>query len=237
MRPLLQSNTRNRLLSFLEPADFARLEPHLAPVQLRLRDVLIGENAEIDHVFFVESGIVSILAPGEDRHVEVGMIGPEGVAGLSVLLGTGRSPNVLMVQAEGKALRLPAEVLRAAFDERETMRLTLLRYLHCLILQTARTAYANARLGIEARLARWILMTQDRLGTDDLPLTHELLSMMLGTRRSSVTTATHILEGNGLIKARRAHIEVRNRRKLEDLAGDAYGPAEAEYERLFPRRG
>ena len=134
MRPLLQSNTRNRLLSFLEPADFARLEPHLTPVQLRLRDVLIGENAEIDHVFFVESGIVSILAPGEDRHVEVGMIGPEGVAGLSVLLGTGRSPNVLMVQAEGKALRLPAEVLRAAFDERETVRLTLLRYLHCLIL-------------------------------------------------------------------------------------------------------
>jgi CRP-like cAMP-binding protein len=109
----------------------------------------------------------------------------------------------------------------------------LLRYVQFLMTQTAQTAYANASFGVESRLARWILMTHDRLKRDDLPLTHEFMSMMLGTRRSSVTTATHVLEGNGLIRATRGVITVRDREKLEELAGDAYGLAEAEYERLF----
>lgn len=235
MTLILQSKTRNRLLAALAPSDFDRLAPHMSSVDLHMREILIESGAPIEGVFFVESGIASILARTEEGRVEVGMVGSEGVGGISVVLGTNRSPNALMVQAPGEALYVPASIFKTAFDENGTIRSVFLSYLHYLMIQTGQTAYANARLGIEARLARWILMTNDRLGTEDLPLTHEFLSMMLGTRRSSITTATHILEGNGLIRARRANIVVRDRPKLEELAGDAYGRAEAEYERLFPR--
>lgn len=231
-----QVGMRNRLLATLEPDDFAYLAPHMTRVPLHMRQTLIESDVPFRDVFFIESGIASILARSDEGGVEIGMIGPEGMAGISTVLGTDRSPNVFLIQAPGEALSLPASILRAAFEARPTLRSLVLRYVQYLMIQTTRTIYANARLGIEARLARWILMTNDRLGTDDLPLTHEFLSMMLGTRRSSITTATHVLEGNGLIKAQRGNIVMRDRGKLEELAGDAYGLAEAEYERLLPPR-
>ncbi|KQT46266.1 CarD family transcriptional regulator [Aureimonas sp. Leaf454] len=233
MPRLQQNGLRNRLLRALDPADFERLAAHLEPVDLVLREVLIEPDTPIAHLHFVEEGIVSIIAQTIDERVEVGMVGPEGLGGVSILLGTDRSPNLLIVQATGSTLRVPAAIVRAAFDESRGFRDVLLRYVQCLMIQMSRTTYANARFGIESRLARWILMTHDRLGSDELPLTHEFLSMMLGTRRSSITTATHVLEGNGLIRAKRANIVVLDRAKLEELAGDSYGAAEAEYERLF----
>ncbi len=233
MSPLHQSSTRNRLLAALSPDDFFLLQPHLEPVTFGLRQVVVKAGEAISHVDFVERGQISILAQIEHGRIEVGMVGPEGITGTPLVLEASISPYTFMSQAESDVLRIPAEVLQAALSWSGTLRTILLHYVHALMTQMAQTAFANASYDIEARLARWILMMHDRLGTDDLPMTHDFLSAMLGNRRSSVTTATHVLEGNGLIRARRGIITVRDRERLEELAGDAYGLAEREYERLF----
>ncbi|KAB0682059.1 Crp/Fnr family transcriptional regulator [Aureimonas leprariae] len=236
MSSLSQSSVRNRILASLSADDFALLEPHLEPVPLTFRSTVIPAGAPIQDVFFVERGLVSLIAQNDDARIEVGMVGPEGLVGVNALLGTDTSPISSLVQADGEALRMATDWLHAAVGESATLHVCLLRYVQFLMIQTAQTAYANANFDVEARLARWVLMTQDRLGRADLPLTHEFLSLMLGTRRSSVTTALHVLEGNGLIRATRGIINVRDRDKLMELADDSYGLAEAEYERLFGRR-
>ncbi|GJE62184.1 Crp/Fnr family transcriptional regulator [Methylobacterium trifolii] len=233
MPPLEHASVRNRLLATLSPDDFDRLQPGLMAIVLDMREMLISAQRAIEHVYFVETGVVSIIADQSDGRIEIGLIGPEGVVGTPILLGADRSPHSAMVQAEGTALRLPASALRAAMDASPSLREILGRYVQTMMVQIGQTAYANADLTIEGRLARWILMTQDRLEQDELPLTHEFLSIMLGVRRPGVTTAIHGLEGFGMIRARRGQITVLDREKLLDLAGDAYGSAEAEYRRLI----
>jgi CRP-like cAMP-binding protein len=229
MAHLQQASVRNRLLSALNPDDFGLLQPHLEPVALDLRQWLIEAGETIQSVCFPEHGIVSILADTSEGRIEVGLIGPEGMAGLPVVLGIDRSPHGYMVQAAGEALRIPAPDLRTALRHSPSLHAGFLRYAHALMVQTAETAYANARFGIEARLARWILMTDDRLEREDLPLTHDFLSMMLGVRRPGVTIAVQSLEGNRLIRAKRGHITVLDRTGLEGVADSAYGASEAEY--------
>ncbi|GEP01401.1 cyclic nucleotide-binding protein [Methylobacterium haplocladii] len=227
---------RNRLLRALPPEDFERLAPSLAPVTLSLRQILITAHEPITQAYFIESGLISLVADTANTaggRVEIGIVGKEGMTGLPLVLGSDRSPHVALVQAEGRALAVPAEALLPALDASPVLRGVLGRYVQSLIVQVGQTVYANADLNIEARLARWIVMTQDRLGRDELPLTHEFLSLMLGVRRPGVTTATHGLEGLGLIQARRGRITVLDREGLLERAGDAYGLAEAEYERLL----
>ena len=137
------------------------------------------------------------------------------------------------MQVEGRGYRIAAEALRRAIDTSASLRGLLLRYAHTFLVQTAQTALANAGAPAEERLARWLLMYHDRQDGDDLSVTHEFLSLMLGVRRPTVTVAIHTLEGAGLIRARRGRIRVLNRAGLEEAAGEAYGPAEAEYERLI----
>ena len=229
-----QSTTvRNRLLAALSSDDFALLEPKLERVPLPLGAVVIEAQAPILHVIFPESGFVSTVADTEEGRIEVGVIGHEGMTGTPVILGTDRTPHTSMVQGAGEALRISTPDLRAAIAARPTIFRPLGLFTQALIVQMAQTAYANATFNIEARLARWILMTQDRVGGDDFMLTHEFLSMMLGVRRAGVTTATHALEGMGSIRTRRGRIEVMDRDKLLELAGDAYQVAEDEYERLM----
>jgi CRP-like cAMP-binding protein len=134
-----------------------------------------------------------------------------------------------MVQADGEALRITAPDLRTAIRHSLSLHARFLRYAHTLMVQIAQTAYANAGFGLEARLARWILMTDDRLEREDLPLTHDFLSMMLGVRRPGVTIAVQNLESNRLIRAKRGHITVLDRTGLEGVADSAYGASEAEY--------
>lgn len=232
MSQLQQSSTRNRLLRAISPEDFALLAPHLESVMLELRALLITAGEDIEHVYFIERGLSSVLADEAEDRIEVGVIGPEGFAGVPVVLGVDRSPFTFMVQGEGTALRIPAGALRTAIGQSPSLLSLLARYVHCFMVLLSQTAYANAVFGIEARLARWILMTQDRLEQDDLPLTHEFLAMMLGVRRPGVTVATHVLEGNGLIRARRGRITVLDRERLKDLAGPSYGLPEAEYARV-----
>jgi len=213
--------------------DFVGLSRALERVPLRLHETVLDPHQPIEYAYFVESGLCSYLADTHDGRIEIGLVGPEGMVGTPLVLGTDRGPFTALIQGEGEALRIPAADLCAALDASPALRGLLGRYVQSFIAQVGGTAYANAELTIEARLARWILMYQDRMGQDDLPITHEFLSLMLGVRRPGVTAATHMLEGSGMIQARRGRITVLDREKLVEMAGGAYGAAEAEYERLI----
>ena len=152
---------------------------------------------------------------------------------MPIILGADQTPHTSLIQGTGEALRISVEDLRAAIQARPSIFRPLGLYTQSLIVQMAQTAYANATFDIPARLARWVLMTQDRTGGVELLLTHEFLATMLGVRRPGVTGATHALEGMRSIRARRGRITVRDREKLLELAGDAYQVAEDEYERLM----
>ena len=224
---------RNRLLGALAPDDFALLAPNLERVPIPLHATIIAANVPIDHVVFPESGIVSTIANTEDGRIEIGVIGREGMVGVPVVLGANQTPHSYVVQAPGEALRIRAGDLRAAIRESPSVFGPFGLYTQALIVQIAQTAHVNVTLHIEARLARWLLMMQDRIEGSELPLTHDFLAAMLGVRRPGVTMATHVLEGTGAIRARRGRIEIRDREKLAELAGDGYATAEREYERLM----
>ena len=233
MSQLQQSSTRNKLLRALTPEDFGLLRPHLKPLRLELRDILFEAGQPIPRAIFPEQGNVSLLADSEEGRFEVGLIGPEGFVGVPVVLGIDASPHTALVQGAGEGLRIAPDRLREAADQSASLRAVLLRYVHAFMTQVAQTAHANAGYPIEARLARWVLLTHDRIGQDELPLTHEFLSMMLGTGRPGVTLAVQSLEGNRLIRNTRGRIMVLDRAGLEALAGDAYGLAEAEYNKAL----
>jgi CRP-like cAMP-binding protein len=230
---LQQSSIRNRLLASMSPDDFALVQPHLETVTFELREHLFRAEQPITHVTFPEQGIASIVADTEEGRFEVGMVGSEGLVGMSVVLGVDHSPHTCMVQAAGEAFRIGAGELQTAMDQSRTLRTLLLRFVHTFIVQVSQTAYANAGYSIEERLARWVLMTHDRLEQDDMPITHEFLSIMLGTRRPGVTLAVQMLEGVGVIRATRGNITIRDRDKLEQIAGHSYGFAEREYSNVF----
>ncbi|MGX9981764.1 Crp/Fnr family transcriptional regulator [Methylobacterium fujisawaense] len=223
----------NRLLAALANEDYAALVSSLEPVTLNPGATLIEAHSTIEHVYFPESGIASMIANTHDGRIEIGMIGREGLVGLPAVLGTDRTPFSYMVQGTGKAHRIATLALRAVIAERPAILRALCLYAVAMSVQTAQTTYAYASFDIKARLARRILMTQDRADGETLLLTHEFLSTMLGSRRPSVTVAMQMLEGVGAIRAKRGRITVLDRDKLRDLAGDSYQVAEDEYERLM----
>ncbi|WP_264050537.1 Crp/Fnr family transcriptional regulator [Methylobacterium flocculans] len=228
------STVRNRLLRAMRPEDFARLQPHLEPIDLQSGQTLTKPNARTEHLHFMESGISSITAEGANGRVEIGIIGREGAVGATpVLLGSDRVPYDHFIQLPGAALRIRAEAVSTAMEESPTLRKLLLRYILTELIQVRQTAFANATQEIEARLARWLLMCHDRIDGDELLLKHEFLSMMLGVRRSGVTLAMQQLEGAGRIRAKRGRVTVINRELLEDMADGSYGTPEAEYARLI----
>ena len=230
----LPRSTANRLLSRLSSEDLLLLQPNLKRVDLPLRKQLERPNKPIDQIYFLESGFASVVADGSGgRGIEVGLIGREGMTGLSVLMGTDRSPHETFIQSAGEGVRISAGSLRKAMEHSRSLHRTFLLYAHSFALQVTNTATANGRSKIEQRLARWLLMAQDRIGGDEVPLTHELLSIMLGVRRPGVTVALKLLENAGVLRARRGIISIIDRKGLERLADNAYGVAEAEYRRLL----
>jgi CRP-like cAMP-binding protein len=227
-------NTCNRLLRALSPEDFALLAPYLTLATLELRQSVERPNIPIEHCYFVESGIVSVVANStRDRSAEVGLVGREGMTGLAIVMGDDRSPNDTYVQIAATGHRLPADRLREAMAASPALQKRLLRYAQAFLIQTVQTALANGTAKIEERLSRWILMSHDRIGHNDLPLTHEFLSIMLAVRRPGVTDALHQLEGRGMIRATRGQITVIDRAGLIRVADGSYGVPEAEYERLL----
>ena len=235
MSKLSQDYIRNRLLRALSRSDFAALDGALEPAPLDPRQVIVAPDEPIESVYFPESGIVSILTITSDgRKLEAGLYGREGASAALLALGVDRTPHQHIVQVPGAALRMAAADLRRAMDERPGIRALLLKYVQAVTVQTSFTAHANGAYTVNQRLARWLLMCDDR-SDDGIRLTHEFLSQMLGVRRSSVTLALQAVEGEGLIRAERGHITVLDRAALKRLAAGSYGVPEAEYVRLIGR--
>jgi len=233
--PPSASRSANRLLAVLPDSDFALLQPALKEVVLETRQLIEQPLQKIEQVHFVTRGQISVIAtsPHNEQRVEVAMIGPEGMTGLPVVLGTDLATNEAMVQSAGTSLALSSDQLRAAMRASPTLHAMLLRFVHAVLAQASQTALANGRGQLDQRLARWLLMWQDRLHAPGLTVTHEFLSLLLGVRRQGVTETLHKLEAAGLIKAGRNLLTVLDRDGLKRLAGGFYGGPEAEYERLL----
>ena len=224
----------NRLLGALSPEDLDPLRAHLEPVQLPHKQTLSHPGVPIDYVHFVQAGMVSLVQPLENgAMIEVGMIGNEGLVGLPVLLGADSSPLEAMVQMPGSALRMHASVFREEVGHRIDLLRVLLRYAQALHTQVSLTAACNGRHTLSERLARWLLTAHDRATGDQLPLSHEFLSLMLGVRRAGVTVAVGTLKAAGLIRNTHGQVNIIDRPGLEAASCECYITVRNEYERLL----
>ncbi len=201
---------------------------------MALRKEMEVPNRQIETVYFMETGIASVVAvQSDDTRIEVGLIGREGMSGLAVVLGGSQSPHSTYIQVAGQGQRIAAKHLRTAMDASGSLHRLLLSYAQVFMVQTAHTAIANALSRINQRLARWILMAHDRMDDNTIPLTHEFLSLMLGVRRAGVTEALQSLKRQKLIDTSRNKIVVLDRKGIERAAGKSYGTPEKEYRRLI----
>jgi CRP-like cAMP-binding protein len=233
-RAKISGEFQNRLLAKIAPADLALLQPHFTSVTLDRRHPLEHPNRKIEHVYFMEHGIASVVAAGDSgRQIEVGLIGCEGVTGLPLILGDDRSPHSTYIQVGGSGQKISMQAFRDALEKSAELRAILLRYTQAFMVQTSHTAVANARGSVEERLARWMLMAHDRVDGDDISLTHEFMAVMLGTRRPGVTEAVQALSRKGLIRTDRGLVVIADREGLLKRAGKLYGVPEAEYDRLM----
>ncbi len=214
----------NKILLGLSPQEYDQILPKLELVRLKLHQTIYEAGETIKSIYFINSGLISVLAVQPDgKSVEVGLIGKEGFTGLPILVGYHSSPTRLMTQGDGTAFRCEAETLRQLARQLPGLERRLHRFGHQLAMQTTQIAACNRLHEVEERLARWILMSQDRIASDSLPLTQEFLAQMLGTRRASVTVAAGILQKKGMISYTRGSVRILNREKLERAACDCYG--------------
>src|SRR6267143_5118458 len=229
--PALNGSPANRLLASLPAKEYQRLLPELEPVPLAFAQIIYAPGDTIRHVYFPNDSIVSLLA-AEDHHasLEVGMIGNEGMAGISVFMGVNRSRTLALVQGAGTAMRMKSAALRKESDHIGSFHRLLHRYAHSLLTQMSLSSACNRFHGLDARLARWLLMTHDRIGTDEFRLTQEFMSNMLGVRREGVNKVAGHLQREKLISYTRGHVTVINRRGLEKVSCDCYSTIRAESE-------
>jgi CRP-like cAMP-binding protein len=224
----------NLLLNSIPLVDLVLMHNHFEWVDVNYREVLHTAYQPIDHIYFLTSGICSVISVGGDgARIEAGIIGREGFVGMSVPLTVNEAPFDVLVQSPGRALRLPREEFFQMLEPSTYLKKAVMRYIHTFMVQTAQTALANGRLTIQQRLARWLLMCQDRIEGSELVMTHQTMSVMLAVRRSSVTAAIQSLESKYAIKAMRGKIRIINRTILEHHAKGAYGVPEREYQRLL----
>ena len=228
LAPYSTVNQKNWLLAAMSSNDLALLEPMLKPLALKTRQVLEPANKAVKHGYFITSGLASVIAIGKNSHrLEVGIIGCDGMTGLPVVLGNDRSPNETFIQVEGTGSRIAADDLRQAMRQSASLSRVLLNFVNAFLIQTSHTALSNGTATLEERLARWLLMGQDRLGGDEVPLTHEFLSLMLGVRRAGVTGALNQLDRKGVIRLSRGRIWIVDRDDLINSANGSYGIPEA----------
>jgi CRP-like cAMP-binding protein len=226
---------RNRLLARMTREQSRLMAPQLEPFALARHKSLEIRDRKIEYVYFVETGLVSVVANERSggNTIEIGVIGREGMTGVALLLNADRTPLDTLVQIDGSAQRIRADRLRDVLDKNAGFNRTLTNYAHVFMIQAAFTALANGRHKVEERLSRWLLMAHDRAEQDEIRLTHALLAVMLGVRRPGVTVALSELERRGLIAVGRGAVTVVDRKGLEDFASGIYGRPEAEYKRLF----
>lgn len=214
----------NKILLNLPPAELKQLLPELELVQMKLHLLIYEAGQTIKSGYFVNQGLMSVLAVQPDgKSVEVGLIGPEGFAGVPLLVGYRSSSSRIVTQGDGSAYRWDGQSLRRLIPLCPQLEKQLHRFGQRMAMQTMQIAACNRLHDVEERLARWILMSRDRIPSDTLPLTQEFLAQMLGTRRASVTVAVGTLEKAGLIIGGRGRLTIVNRHKLEQAACDCYG--------------
>jgi len=227
--------SENRLLSSLPAESAARLRSALEDVPLRLGESIYEAGVEMRHLYFPTEGIVSMLQVMEDgSSAEIAVVGNEGVVGIAMFMGGGgMTPSRAVVQSAGRAWRLDGEMLRSEFGRGGELQHRLLRYTQALVTQMSQTAVCNRHHSIEQQLCRWLLMSLDRLPSNELVMTQELIANMLGVRREGVTEAAGKLQQEHIIRYARGRIEVLDRTKLEARVCECYAVVKKEYERLL----
>lgn len=214
---------RNRLLRNLPARTLATLLPELTYVHIKRRVVLQEAHMPVDKVYFIESGMAAVLASTQDDGpVEVGIVGRFGLIGVPALLNTARSPQRCRMEVDGAALQIDATNLRLAMADYPVLHQSLMNYVQALLVQNGQTALCNLRHGVMQRLARWLLLASDRLGANVIPLTHALLSLMLGVRRAGITDALSALEQAGAVRKIRGAVVIADRQALERYACECY---------------
>jgi len=228
------SPNQNYLLAALPTAEFDRIVPHLELVAMPLGEVLYESSGQLQHVYFPTTAIVSMHYVMENgASSEIAGVGNEGVLGISLFMGGNTTPSRAIVQTAGHGYRLKARLLMEEFNRGGVMQHLLLRYTQALITQVSQTAVCNRHHAVEQQLCRWLLLTLDRLPSNELTMTQELIASMLGVRREGITEAAGHLQQAGCIRYRRGHISVLDRSGLESRVCECYAVVKKEHDRLL----
>ena len=235
MPPSSELPIPNLFLASLPQDDFEVLRPHFEMVRLTLRQILHEMGSPIEHCYFTDGGMTSLLVCLDDgAMIEAGVVGKEGFAGVGALMGfENTAPHTSMIQMPGVGLRIVSGILREEMLRRPALLQQVLRFAQVLNVQISHTAACNAHHNLQERLARWLLMAHDRAESDALPLTQEFLSMMLAVRRPGVTVAARSLQGTGAIHYERGRILVLDRARLKEASCECYGIVREYYRRIL----
>jgi CRP-like cAMP-binding protein len=233
--PAAHDARQNHLLAALPATDFNRLQPHLKLVSLPLGEALYESGIVLRHVYFPTNSIVSLLyVMADGASAEIAVVGNEGVIGVSLFMGGETTPSRAVVQSAGHAYQLTGQALKEEFTLAGAMQHLLLRYTQALLTQMAQTAVCNRHHSLDQQLCRWLLLSLDRLASNELVMTQELIANMLGVRREGVTEAAGKLQHAGLIHYSRGHITVVDRAGLEARTCECYAVVRKECDRLLP---
>lgn len=233
--PVQHDPRSNLLLAAMPTEEWERLRPNLTLVELPLGHVIYESGNLLDHVYFPTTSIISLLyVTAEGASAEIAIVGNDGLVGIALFMGGETTPSRAIVQSAGHAYRLSAHMLKQEFSRGGATQHLLLRYTQALITQMAQTVVCNRHHSIDQQLCRWLLMSLDRLSSNELKMTQELIANMLGVRRSGVTEAALKLQDAGLIRYAHGHIEVLDRPGLEARVCECYGVVKREFARLFP---
>jgi CRP-like cAMP-binding protein len=223
METRLNNHLKNHILANLTDAEYQRILPHLENVDLSSGTIIYELGQPIDYLYFPLGSMISLVTQMEDgKIVEVGLVGSDGMSGISAFLGQKTSPDRAFIQIPNGAARVKVEVIRTEFDRAEGVQKLLLRYAYVLMRQVSQTAACNASHTAEERLSRWLLMCRDRVQSDDLKLTQEFLAEMLGTRRATVNAAAVTLQSAGFINYNRGHIRIIDNAGLASFSCECY---------------
>jgi CRP-like cAMP-binding protein len=227
-------HTGNLLLARLPRGEMGRLQPHLEHLSFALGEVIYESGGQQSFIYFPTTAIISLLYMMENgSSAEMGVAGNDGVVGIALFMGGDTVPNRAVVQSAGDAFRMKTKVLQDEFSRGGMFQRLLLRYTQALMTQMSQTAVCNRLHTVEQQLCRWLLLSRDRLNTDELVMTQELIANMLGVRREGVTHAAGRLQENGLISYARGHIRILDRSGLEGAVCECYRVVKDEYDRLL----
>jgi CRP-like cAMP-binding protein len=236
--PGLQSPEQNHLLNALSPQLRERVYSHLELVELPLGKVLYESGDRLEHVYFPTDSIVSLLHVLNDgASAEIAVVGNDGLIGIALLMGGDTTPSRALVQSAGFSYRLPSGALKAEFNQGGSLHVLLLRYTQALLTQMAQTAVCNRHHSLDQQLCRWLLLSLDRLASNELVMTQELIANMLGVRREGVNEGAGKLQKLGVLRYRHGRITVLDRPKLEEMCCECYSVVRKETNRLLPHPG